>query len=468
MKYRFSLILMILLGGKIYAQTAMIPSYELSDYDIAMDMMSESLGLYAQDEGHLLCNSVMYYELHGMAPSTEHRWVSLTGGTQDASSVNTPPAVLCRLLSVYANPDADQLKALYRPEDASFIDDFFAKESYATAWHSTVENVNRIDILLSYTVQDLTVLYAELYHDNEALSQTPFMFQVKSGVWYLASATDNSALTTNLSMYLYYYNASSMISSNDMDGDGIPNFEDNCPCHANPDQRDLDGDGIGDVCDNCPTYYNKDQADSDRDGVGNVCDNCITTPNPDQEDTDNDGIGDACDYCPYDFDPSNNYTYDANDSIVGVACDPDIDGDGILNEEDDDMDGDGWPNEMDNCPRIFNPNQADSDHDGVGDVCDNCPLNYNPGQEDSDHDGQGDVCDADQDGDGIPDDWDNCPYHYNPEQEDEDCNGIGDVCETDKDGDGIDDLDDNCPDIYNPDQTDSDGDGIGDACDDNL
>ena len=35
----------------------------------------------------------------------------------------------------------------------------------------------------------------------------------------------------------------------DFDGDGIGNFDDNCPFVANPDQSDVDGDGIGDVCD---------------------------------------------------------------------------------------------------------------------------------------------------------------------------------------------------------------------------
>jgi probable HAF family extracellular repeat protein len=36
--------------------------------------------------------------------------------------------------------------------------------------------------------------------------------------------------------------------SYDGDGDGVPDVDDNCPGHHNPDQADADGDGKGDVC----------------------------------------------------------------------------------------------------------------------------------------------------------------------------------------------------------------------------
>ena len=57
----------------------------------------------------------------------------------------------------------------------------------------------------------------------------------------------------------------------DTDGDGIPDYLDNCPLVFNPGQEDADGDGVGDACDNCPDTYNPDQADLDRDGVGDAC-----------------------------------------------------------------------------------------------------------------------------------------------------------------------------------------------------
>ena len=89
-----------------------------------------------------------------------------------------------------------------------------------------------------------------------------------------------------------YFNVTVML--NDPDGDGLPNWADNCPENYNPDQTDSDSDGIGDSCDVC--------TDIDGDGFGdpgfpaNTCDldNCPDDYNPDQADTDGDGIGDAC------------------------------------------------------------------------------------------------------------------------------------------------------------------------------
>ncbi len=71
----------------------------------------------------------------------------------------------------------------------------------------------------------------------------------------------------------------------DLDEDGWPNDEDNCPLTSNADQSDADGDGVGDVCDD----------DGDGDGIPDIDDNCPMTPNPDQADADENGIGDVCD-----------------------------------------------------------------------------------------------------------------------------------------------------------------------------
>ncbi|WP_231372829.1 thrombospondin type 3 repeat-containing protein [Aureivirga sp. CE67] len=61
----------------------------------------------------------------------------------------------------------------------------------------------------------------------------------------------------------------------DNDGDGILNFEDNCPDIANADQADNDGDGMGDVCDE----------DDDNDGILDTEDDCPFIFNLDPENT---------------------------------------------------------------------------------------------------------------------------------------------------------------------------------------
>jgi hypothetical protein len=62
----------------------------------------------------------------------------------------------------------------------------------------------------------------------------------------------------------------------DLDGDMIPNANDNCPNTSNSDQHDEDADTVGDVCDNCPHVANTNQAKTGEpttvNGAGDACD----------------------------------------------------------------------------------------------------------------------------------------------------------------------------------------------------
>ena len=94
----------------------------------------------------------------------------------------------------------------------------------------------------------------------------------------------------------------------DADGDGLYDYEDECPDEIGPVANngcpypDRDGDGIPDIQDECPDLVGTIMGcpDSDNDGVKDVEDECPNTPGtlngcPDQ---DGDGITDAEDKCP--------------------------------------------------------------------------------------------------------------------------------------------------------------------------
>lgn len=271
----------------------------------------------------------------------------------------------------------------------------------------------------------------------------------------------------------------------DLDGDGVPDVEDNCNLAFNTGQEDNDVDGKGDLCDD----------DDDNDSIKDADDACPLNPNdqigdPCNHDEDGDGQSDATDACPLDpandsvGDPCNHdedgdgvpdkadtCPLDANDA-VGLPCNHDEDGDGVADQDDvcpldashdavgnpcnHDEDGDGMIDGRDACPTdpnndsIGDPCNHDEDADGLDDKADVCPL-------DPANDTVGDPCNHDEDGDGTEDDKDACPF-------DTEHDSIGDPCSHDEDGDGISDGGDTFPSDANE-WRDTDGDGIGDNAD---
>lgn len=181
---------------------------------------------------------------------------------------------------------------------------------------------------------------------------------------------------------------------------------------------------------------------------GSYCTNELYMVNPD--DPDGDGIKNEVGICNV----IKNFGRDSNGNGVDDACDPDMDGDGISNWDEDKLRTHFW--------------EADSDHykepngkgDGKNDQEDICPVNFNPvdasgKQPDICHDK---VAEPDFDNDGVPDSKDNCPKIANADQTNTDkelatkqklkvvVDELGDACDTDIDGDGLaNDADKKCP-----------------------
>ena len=72
--------------------------------------------------------------------------------------------------------------------------------------------------------------------------------------------------------------AATVDAADDLDGDDVPDVDDNCPGAPNPDQHDEDGDDTGDVCDNCPVTASPIQLNVDGDDLGDLCDPSPTLP----------------------------------------------------------------------------------------------------------------------------------------------------------------------------------------------
>lgn len=195
-------------------------------------------------------------------------------------------------------------------------------------------------------------------------------------------------------------------------------FEDKAACDAffAPDDTQptvceaLVEDGTFTTDEECEVFFNP-EPEEPRDVA--VCKQLVGTQYDPLLDADKDCRQNDSDNCPFtaNFDQEQRFN-----ERFGDACINDVDGDGVLNGDDD-------------CPTINNDRgtctsgdaDGDGDLDGVGE--DNCPFTANPGQEPSTTETipnsdtmRGQACEGDFDGDGVPDGTDNCINDFNPSQ----------------------------------------------------
>ncbi|MDA7698828.1 hypothetical protein N8795_01795, partial [Flavobacteriaceae bacterium] len=247
----------------------------------------------------------------------------------------------------------------------------------------------------------------------------------------------------------------------DSDNDGLSDIEE-LELGTDPENFDTDGDGVNDKIDAFPLdpEHNSDQ---DGDGIPDLLD----------PDDDNDGVPDRTDVFPYDPTESQ----DTDSDGIGNNADDDDDNDGYpdlveieagtdpLNKDDfpEDLDGDGL-SDIEEIELGTDPENPDTDGDGINDYEDDFPLDARYSL-DSDQDGIPDEIDPDDDNDGVFDELDAFPLDEK-EQLDTDGDGIGDNKDLDDDGDGYSDIDEilQGTDPKNPNESplDSDNDGVSD------
>ena len=318
------------------------------------------------------------------------------------------------------------------------------------------------------------------YDSDIHRSTKTYTFTESGGLYVLVQDLQGENAAESYTIEVTDYDVSSRDFTADLDGDGLPDYEetqcgsdmrdptDTAPDHDGDQSCDLrdaddDNDGLLDTLDPCP-YSSLTDTDHDEDGCTDEEDN----------DDDNDGIVDEEDSCP--------------SGMVGTSF-TDSDNDGCADLEDLDNDNDGWSDEDEttcgtdrfddtSVPanwdakyeayhlRTFGEDitacdevDDDDDHDGIIDTEDACQFSewytYNAitgvltiTDEDRDADGCFNAEDVDDDNDGVcdgPNDVsgvctagpDQCPQGLT-NGDDLDGNGCMDAEDDDIDGDGYD------------------------------
>lgn len=192
--------------------------------------------------------------------------------------------------------------------------------------------------------------------------------------------------------------SSDPLPSTDGDSDGVPDHSDSCPteagdqpngCPAPPSSDDDDGDGVPDDGDGDGVPDNEDACP---DESGDQPDGCPSSPPPSGDDDDGDGVPNDEDACPDTFG-------DQADGCPPAPTPADSDNDGVPDAEDACPDEPG--DQADGCPSP----PPDGDGDGIPDGEDACPEEFG----DQENGCPTPPTPTDSDGDGVPDDDDDCP-----------------------------------------------------------
>ncbi len=202
---------------------------------------------------------------------------------------------------------------------------------------------------------------------NFKLSDVVYIQLQSERRWSLTENRDN--WQHSLGLLFLPGKSKNTVLSEDADGDGVADKDDECPLLAGlavfNGCPDTDGDGLIDKKDKCPDQAGAKKLngcpDSDQDGIADVEDKCPDLPgfiaNDGCPDTDNDGIIDLDDRCPEE--PGTRETDGCpdrdKDQIIDDLDDcPDVPGSVALNGCPDD-DGDGIANDADKCPDRAGP-----------------------------------------------------------------------------------------------------------------
>ena len=232
MKRFLSLIVLTLTVLISSAQSDQFPTIVTTDMSIAIPIGHRGQRIYAAGEGTLLCDSLMFYQIHGAVKEQAADWsIRTSGGTQNANETNTAPALLCRVLKAYQTMNFTALANCYDSQGAAELNTLLKTDSIKIKFLMAMANISHFELQVMYNTPSATYLFVKIcYHDNTQ-SLALFLAQQNDQGWKLISGEDKSDLGYNLLVYLTHHQAYNIISSNDIDNDGIPNSNDPCPCN---------------------------------------------------------------------------------------------------------------------------------------------------------------------------------------------------------------------------------------------